>query len=271
MNHKILCSVATLALVLVGTSANAQYSLSIDSATAAPGDTVTLAVTLDSSAGDNLQGWSYGVCHDSSSLTILASDANSLLGPLAATANGGSAPDFVQGTVEAGGYALGVVISLLGANTLPPGSGVVSSADYTNDMPDGGSTTVSICDTLGTPPVASVVVVGGASLAPTTSDGTVTSVQPEVVAHINGDANQDNIVNLADGIWILNYLYQGGPGGSCAAADDANDDGGVDAADAVYIIQYQFLGGAAPAAPFPDCGLAAGQEAEDCLSHSACP
>ena len=100
MNHKILCSVATLALVLVGTSANAQYNLSIDSATAAPGDTVTLAVTLDSSAGDNLQGWSYGVCHDSSSLTILASDANSLLGPLAATANGGSAPDFVQGTVE---------------------------------------------------------------------------------------------------------------------------------------------------------------------------
>ena len=271
MNRTILSCVSAVALALVANTADAQYSLAVEDATVAPGATFDLGVTLDSTAGTDLQGWSYGVCHDPGSITLLNTDFTTLAGPLTSTSNAGGAPDFLQGGVQADGYSLGVVISLLGTSTLPPSSGVASIAQYTNDMADGSSTSVSICDTIGTPPVASVVVVNGASITPDTTAGTITSFLPPVVSHVRGDANDDAAVNIADGIWMLNELFQGGPGGDCDSANDANDDGNYDASDAIFIFNYQFLNGPAPSAPFPDCGLAAGQVPEDCLSQSSCP
>jgi hypothetical protein len=79
-------------------------------------------------------------------------------------------------------------------------------------------------------------------------------------------------VNIADGIWILNDLFQGGPTttDTCAFANDANDDGLFDASDATYIFNYRFLNGPLPPAPFPSCGQVAGQQPADC-TDSSCP
>jgi hypothetical protein len=57
---------------------------------------------------------------------------------------------------------------------------------------------------------------------------------------IPGSANGDGRLDVADAIYILNYLFHAGPPFPCEAAADANADGVVDKSDAVYIINYQF-------------------------------
>ena len=61
------------------------------------------------------------------------------------------------------------------------------------------------------------------------------------IPFVRGDANVDGSVNLSDGIWLLQHLFQSGPGGDCFAARDFNADGTVDLADALSIIQFQLL------------------------------
>ena len=90
------------------------------------------------------------------------------------------------------------------------------------------------------------------------------------LAYIRGDANDDTLLNIADGVWILNDLFQGGPHIDCTGAYDANSDGNVDAADAVFIFNYQFLNGSQPAQPFPFCGLDGDPTPEDCAENTSC-
>jgi len=69
--------------------------------------------------------------------------------------------------------------------------------------------------------------------------------------HFNyGDANADSLINIADVIYLINYLFLSGlPPVPCLEAGDANCDGIVDIADAVYLLNYLFLDGAPPDCP----------------------
>ncbi|MGQ9588819.1 MAG: dockerin type I repeat-containing protein [Planctomycetota bacterium] len=69
------------------------------------------------------------------------------------------------------------------------------------------------------------------------------------------DANADGSVNITDGIFVLNYLFLGGPAPPCVEAADPNDDGSVNITDGIYILNFLFLGGPAPSPPQEDCGL----------------
>jgi hypothetical protein len=76
------------------------------------------------------------------------------------------------------------------------------------------------------------------------------------VQHLNatftivcGDANSDAQVNVADAVFIINYVFKGGPAPGEPDAANSNCDTGVDVADAVYLINYVFKGGAAPCCP----------------------
>ncbi|MGQ9590331.1 MAG: thrombospondin type 3 repeat-containing protein [Planctomycetota bacterium] len=70
-----------------------------------------------------------------------------------------------------------------------------------------------------------------------------------------GDADANGGLNITDGIFVLNYLFLGGPEPPCAEASDANNDAGVNITDGIYILNFLFLGGPAPPAPGPDdCG-----------------
>ncbi|MFQ6002212.1 MAG: dockerin type I domain-containing protein [Candidatus Zixiibacteriota bacterium] len=65
---------------------------------------------------------------------------------------------------------------------------------------------------------------------------------------ILGDANDDGNIDVSDVVYLINYLFVGGPEPSPFQAGDANSDEVVDIADVVYLINYLFLDG-----PPPDC------------------
>ena len=120
--------------------------------------------------------------------------------------------------------------------------------------------------TQGDPPVPNDITIGTEGQDLILQDGSVTLTALVDLAFIRGDCNNDDIVNIADGIFILNNLFQSGPAGGCAEACDANSDAAFDSSDAIFIFNYQFLGGGAPAAPFPSCGTVPGA---DCAATSA--
>lgn len=89
---------------------------------------------------------------------------------------------------------------------------------------------------------------------------------------IRGDVNADGNVGISDGVDILNRLFGVTPGGfTCEQAADINDSAVVDVADAVIILTYLFLGGNEPPAPFPACGVDATPDLLTCDDFAACP
>jgi len=69
------------------------------------------------------------------------------------------------------------------------------------------------------------------------------------IGFMRGDANADGIVDIADVVYLINYLFVDGPPPDPLEAGDANCDGIVDIADAVYLINYLFLSGPPPGCP----------------------
>ena len=61
-----------------------------------------------------------------------------------------------------------------------------------------------------------------------------------------GDANSDSKITVADVVWLINYLFKGGPPPVPLIKGDANGNGKVTVADVVFLISYLFRGGAAP-------------------------
>jgi hypothetical protein len=64
--------------------------------------------------------------------------------------------------------------------------------------------------------------------------------------YVKGDANGDGAVDISDAVYLIQYIFAGGPAPNPLLAGDANCDGAVDISDAVYLIQYIFAGGPAP-------------------------
>lgn len=60
---------------------------------------------------------------------------------------------------------------------------------------------------------------------------------------IIGDANRDGVINSADVVYLINYLFADGPAAVPLEAGDANCDGVINSADVVYLINYLFIGG----------------------------
>jgi hypothetical protein len=63
---------------------------------------------------------------------------------------------------------------------------------------------------------------------------------------IRGDANDDSKVTVADVVYIISYLYKGGPAPSPLVKGDTNCDAKVNVADVIYLINYLFKGGPLP-------------------------
>lgn len=74
------------------------------------------------------------------------------------------------------------------------------------------------------------------------------------ITFLRGDANNDEQVNLADAVFLLNYLFKGGEAPVCEDAADTDDSGGVSITDAIRLLNYLFKGGEAIAQPYPDSG-----------------
>lgn len=66
------------------------------------------------------------------------------------------------------------------------------------------------------------------------------------VEYICGDANGDELVNITDAVFLISYIFSGGPPPNPVEAGDANCDQITNITDAVYLIEYIFNGGLAP-------------------------
>jgi hypothetical protein len=76
------------------------------------------------------------------------------------------------------------------------------------------------------------------------------TASPWYIVSVCGDASGDGVVDIADVVYLINYIFKSGPAPRPAAAADANGDLETSIADAVYLITYIFKGG-----PAPNCGL----------------
>lgn len=65
-------------------------------------------------------------------------------------------------------------------------------------------------------------------------------------SYICGDPNQDSTVNIVDVVFIINYIFKGGPEPVPLASGDVNLDQEVNVVDVVYLIGYLFKGGPEP-------------------------
>lgn len=64
-----------------------------------------------------------------------------------------------------------------------------------------------------------------------------------------GDVNGDGLVNSADVVYLITYLFVSGPAPYPLEAGDANCDSNINSADAAYLINYLFVNGPPPGCP----------------------
>jgi hypothetical protein len=95
---------------------------------------------------------------------------------------------------------------------------------------------------------------------------------PEGTPFLRGDVNADEVLNIADAIALLSYLFlDGSYDVPCEKSADADDTGSLELTDAVYVLNFLFLGGPEPARPFPGCGSDPTEDPLSCASFEACP
>jgi subtilisin family serine protease len=98
--------------------------------------------------------------------------------------------------------------------------------------------------------------VGGYYYSPTTGKsnelghGRINAYEAVLLAmqgsYVAGDANGDDLVDVADIVFLINYLYRSGTEPDPLAAGDPNADCVVDVADIVYLLNYLYRSGPAP-------------------------
>lgn len=69
-----------------------------------------------------------------------------------------------------------------------------------------------------------------------------------------GDANHDGRVDLADAVWILRYLNEGGDPPACLDAMEIVEDGGLDLGDGFGILHHLYAGSSLPGSNTLRCG-----------------
>ena len=68
-------------------------------------------------------------------------------------------------------------------------------------------------------------------------------------SYVCGDVNGNKAVNLQDIIYLVNYIFKGGPAPVPLLSGDANNDGKVNLQDIIYLVNYIFKGGLQPKCP----------------------
>ncbi|MGE4603218.1 MAG: HYR domain-containing protein [Planctomycetota bacterium] len=149
------------------------YLLEISSGTIEEGALGSFSIFLDNN-GIEIQAWSYGVCHDTTLLTCIEVTDGSSIGAM----NNGSSPDFNIVQIHPDGFTVGVVISFTSSFALTPGFDYeLNVATYQGNV--AGSTPLDFCNTLGTPPIGTVVVVNSQSVAPVQVSGMVEVIESD--------------------------------------------------------------------------------------------
>ncbi len=235
------------------------------------------SITLEEDPGNSgypsdTQGFSFGVSHDPSILTVVGGGGAEIIENL----NNGTGADFLDISLFSDGFTCGCVYSFLGTATIQfatttelvtasyetvPAALIGETADVT--------TVLSISNSLGSPPVQLVVVVNSGAQGAVGIDGSIL-LTPQVGGFVRGDTNGDSLINLADAITLLDALFLGGVL-NCLDAADTNDDELSNIADGVFLLTYLFSGGPPPPPPFGGpCGADPAGTALDCAQYNSC-
>lgn len=239
----IMGAIMTAAFSVLGPApvrAQPDFTLEATEGAGVSGEAVTISILLQNPL-HVAQAWSYGVCHDPTIATISAVLPGPSYDP----------PDYHEVQILSEGFTVGAVVETHGNPALPPGTDQeIEVATYT--IAGIGSTSLDFCNGLGRPPVHVIVVNGGTSYVPTIVSGSLTGL-PEH-AFRRADCNGDGAFDLADTIFVEQYLFNSGPMPPCLNACDTNNDGVIDIADPIFWLMYLFLAGSPPAEPFSSCG-----------------
>ncbi|MHC4591357.1 MAG: dockerin type I repeat-containing protein [Planctomycetota bacterium] len=69
---------------------------------------------------------------------------------------------------------------------------------------------------------------------------------PIVEEYLRGDVNGDEITNVGDIVYLVSYLYKGGPAPDPVWVGDCNCDEIVNVGDIVFLVSYLYKGGPPP-------------------------
>lgn len=236
-------------------------------------DSVVLVdVHLDAVVGSGgqlptpMESWRFGVCHDPTMLEIELVESGSVtfLDP----------PDFHGMDWSSGtGFLVNVIYTAHSPSALPPGPNLhVNRVHYLVTAPEAGVSPLSFCDSLTTPSSPPRLGTEGMFLDPVVVDGAVTILPSR--PFLRGLCNADSVFDIADVVFLFNYLFPAGDDASlpsCDDACDANDDGQLTIADGVAMIDALF---GAPPMPLPgpsSCGIDLTPDGIGCAQISACP
>ena len=88
---------------------------------------------------------------------------------------------------------------------------------------------------------------------------------------LRGDADGKNKLLITDAIFILSFLFLGGPDPPCKQSADVDDNGTIGINDAIRLLNFLFLGGPEPPPPQGSCGLDPTLDPLDCRAEQLCP
>ena len=206
-----------------------------------------------------LQGYQIALRYDA---TILEMSEISLDGTQAQSLM----PEFFITQINPAGIDSTMYLAVI-FDTLPPFDGrmmepgtnqTLCTLDYTVQFgfPMGTSTQMTFTDGVGDPPINTIYAIeGGLSEAPYLIHGTVTISQQPQFLFVRGDANYNQSVNIADAIFLLDYLFIGGVASVCPDAADSNDDGSINIGDAINLLNFLFANGETIPYPYPGYGV----------------
>jgi len=242
-----------------------QNRITVTSMTTSPGSQFDVPIIAELEL--ETQGYAFPIFFDPA--LLLLEDA-SISGSAATGA------DFFSFDVDtpAGVASVTLLMDFDGIETIPAGVAVpicFLQASIDDLAPSGISTDLVLPVVGGSPPVQAMIVQGGAGYAPLRTDGTVFIEGNSPHAFVRGDGNSDTVVDIADAVSVLEYLFSAGLAPGCFDASDANDDESVDIADAVQILDLLFSSGGPLPAPGADgCGVDPTSGSLDC-QQGICP
>ncbi len=85
-----------------------------------------------------------------------------------------------------------------------------------------------------------------------------------------GDANADGGANVADAVYVLEFLFADGDPLLCAASGDVDGDGGLTITDAIALLNFLFGTGRPPEDPVAVCGVETRAEPIGCDRFPPC-
>jgi hypothetical protein len=243
---------ALLSIILLPAASPAANRIYVDDGSGRPGETRSIAV---SAANDTaIQGFSVSIWFPPDRLQASgATYAGSVLEPLL--------PEYFEVTIDPlqGNIAFALILETsppFDLVSLDPGPDTLRAIAYVTFTVLGsptapGAVPLTLADSPGRYPIGNIFADLGKSIVPALEHGSF-AVLPRPFRR--GFINADTRIDIADGIFLVSYIFLGGTQPTCLEASDTNGDRRLDIGDVVWLLSWYFLGGTPPPQPFGGCG-----------------